>query len=163
MHKQSEYTDKNNKSRNFHAYVALWCMAPKLTVKVSSTQRRSHSKFEEAFFRYKQSNLQKTLLFSSQFCTLGKNHYNSHMHASIWLKFGAYFGVLKVKAVSSSINLIIIQGLISDFTHKAKSNFCYAYRVSCFKELAENWYVARVKCFLVVRNWWSKRLQRYEA
>jgi len=41
-------------------------------------------------------------------------------------------------------NLINNEGVISDFTHKAKSNFCHAYRVNHFEEQAENRYVARL-------------------
>ena len=42
------------------------------------------------------------------------------------------------------VNLINIEEVISDFTYKLKSNFCQAYRVNCFKEQAENRYVARL-------------------
>jgi len=42
------------------------------------------------------------------------------------------------------VNLINIQGVISDFTCKVKSNFCHAYRVNHFEEQTENWYVARL-------------------
>ena len=49
----------------------------------------------------------------------------------------------------------VTQGVINDFTHKAKLNFCHAYRVNCFKEQAENQSVARLNIrgvLLVVRN-----------
>ena len=39
-------------------------------------------------------------------------------------------------------NLINIEGVISNFTHKAKSNFCHTYRVNRLKEQAKNWYLA---------------------
>jgi len=41
-------------------------------------------------------------------------------------------------------NLIKIQGVISDFMHKTKSNFCHAYRVNRFEEQAEIQYAARL-------------------
>jgi len=42
------------------------------------------------------------------------------------------------------VNMINTQGVMSDFTHKTKSNFSKAYRVNCFQEQAENRYVARL-------------------
>jgi len=62
--------------------------------------------------------------------------------------------------------MINIQGVISDFTHKAKLNFCHTYRVKCFNEHAENQYVARLKIREVRlggRNRLSDRQQSYEA
>ena len=38
-----------------------------------------------------------------------------------------------------------MKGFISDFTHKANSNFCEAYRVKRFEGQAKNLYVAQVK------------------
>ena len=68
------------------------------------------------------------------------------MCASIWLKFGTGIGGLKANTITKfGVNLINIQGGISNFTHKAKSNFYHTYRVNCFKEQTENWYVARLK------------------
>ena len=67
------------------------------------------------------------------------------MQASIWLKFGTHIGGLKANAsIKFGINVINIRGATSDFTHKTKLNFCQAYRVNCFKELAENRNVARL-------------------
>ena len=58
-------------------------------------------------------------------------------------KFGTHIGDLKVNTrIKFGINLINIRGVTSDFMHKTKSNFCQAYRVNCFKEQAEIWYVA---------------------
>jgi len=37
-----------------------------------------------------------------------------------------------------------IQGVIWDFTHKTKLNFCQADKVNCFEEQAENRYLARL-------------------
>ena len=65
------------------------------------------------------------------------------MHAPIWLKFGTLIGGLMANtSINFGVNLINIEGVISDFMHKAKANFCHAYRVICFKEQAENQYVA---------------------
>ena len=38
--------------------------------------------------------------------------------------------------------------------HKAKVNFCHAYRVNCFDEQVENWCVGRLN----IKNafWWLK-------
>ena len=64
------------------------------------------------------------------------------MRAPIWLKFGTLIGGLKANtSISFGVNLIYIEGVISSFTHKAKANFCHAYRVNRFKEQSENWYV----------------------
>ena len=53
------------------------------------------------------------------------------MLAPIWLKFGTCIGGLKVSArINFGLNSINIQGAISDFMHRAKSNFCHAYRVN---------------------------------
>ena len=67
------------------------------------------------------------------------------MCASIWLKFGTRFGGLKANiSINFWVNLIKLEGVISNFTHKSKSNFCQAYRVNHFEEQAENQYVARL-------------------
>ena len=67
------------------------------------------------------------------------------MRALIWLKFGTLIGSLKVNmSIDFGINQMNTEEVISDFTHKAKANFCHAYRVNCFKEQTENWYIARL-------------------
>ena len=67
------------------------------------------------------------------------------MRAPIWLKFGTYIGGLKANiGINFGVNLINIQGVISNFMHKAKSNFCHFYRVNRYEEQAENQYVARL-------------------
>jgi len=54
-------------------------------------------------------------------------------------------GGLKVNSsIYFRVNLINIEGVISDFRHKSKANFCQAYRVNCFEDQAENQYVARL-------------------
>ena len=55
-----------------------------------------------------------------------------------------YWGIKANTSIEFGVNLINIEGVISGFTHKAKLNFCHAYRVSRFKEQAENLYVARL-------------------
>ena len=84
--------------------------------------------------------------FSSlSFRTLCKNHHNSCVHASILLKFGTRIGGLKANtSIDFWVNLINIEGVISDFTHKSKSNFCQADRVTRFEEQAEHRYIARL-------------------
>ena len=60
------------------------------------------------------------------------------MCAPIGLKFGTPIRILKVNTgIKFGVNLINIQGAISDFTHKAKLNFCHTYRVNCFEEQAQ--------------------------
>ena len=60
------------------------------------------------------------------------------MRAPIWLKFGTCIGDLKA-------NTRIEFGVVmSDFMHKAESNFCHAYMVNRYEEKAENRYVARL-------------------
>ena len=108
-----------------------------------------------------------SFFFSSSFCTLCKNRHNSCVRASILLKFGTPIGGLKANtSIDLWVNLINIEGVVGDFMHKLKSNFCQAYRVNRFEEQAENWYVARSNIRgvpLVVRNQLSVKLQKYEA
>ena len=60
-------------------------------------------------------------------------------------EIGTRIGGIKANIRSNfEVNLSNIQGVITVFTHTAKSNFCHAYRVNCFKQKAENWYVARL-------------------
>jgi len=67
------------------------------------------------------------------------------VRASILLKFGTHIGGLKANtSINFWVNLINIEGVLNDFTHKSKSNFCQAYRVNRFEEQAENRYVARL-------------------
>ena len=73
--------------------------------------------------------------------------------ASVWLKFGTRIGDLKAKKFE--INLNKIQGFISDYMHKVKSNFCHSFRVNCFKEQPKNQYVARLNISRVP-FWWLK-------
>ena len=61
--------------------------------------------------------------------------------AEIW---HTYWGLMVNTNIKFDVNLINIEGIISDFTHKVKLNFCQAYRANCFKEQAESWYVARL-------------------
>ena len=64
------------------------------------------------------------------------------MHAPIWLKFGIRIGGLKENtSINFGANLITIEG---GFMHKAKANFCHAYRVNRFEEQSENRYVGRL-------------------
>ena len=77
--------------------------------------------------------------------TLQKNRHNSCVRTSILLKFGTRIGGLKANtSIDFWTNLINIEGVISNFTHKSKSNFCQAYGVNCFEDLADNRYVARL-------------------
>ena len=97
--------------------------------------------------------LSKNSLNFSSFCTLWKNCYNLHMSTLIWLKFRTCIGGLKANtSIKFGVNLLNIEGVISDFTHKAKPNFCHAYGINCFKEQAENRYVARLNIRGV--PWW---------
>ena len=67
---------------------------------------------------------------SSSFRTLCKNRHNSGLRASILLKFGTRIGGLKANtSIDFWVNLINIEEVISDFTHKSNSNFCQAYRL----------------------------------
>ena len=78
------------------------------------------------------------------------------MCALIWLKFETCIGGLKANTgINFGVNLINIQGALGDFMHKAKSNFCHAYREKCFKEQAENQYVAKLN-IRGVAFWWLK-------
>ena len=46
--------------------------------------------------------------------------------------------------IKFGVNLINIQGVISDFMHKTKLNFCQAYKVNRFEEQAENQYIGKL-------------------
>jgi len=64
------------------------------------------------------------------------------MCASIWLKFGTHIGGLKANtSIKFGVNLINNEGVIGNFTHKAK---CHTYKVKDFEEQTENWYGARL-------------------
>ena len=68
------------------------------------------------------------------------------MHAPIWLKFGIRNGDLKVStSFNFGVNLINIEGVKRNFMQKAKAIFCHGYKINCFKEQAENRYVATVQ------------------
>ena len=85
------------------------------------------------------------LFLLRHFAHFAKNRHNSCVRASILLKFGTRIGGLKANtSIDFWLNLINIEGVISDFTHKSKSNFCHAYRVNHFEEQAENRCVARL-------------------
>ena len=47
-------------------------------------------------------------------------------------------------SINFKVNLFNIQGVISDFTHEAKSTFYQAYSFNHFEEQGENRYVARL-------------------
>jgi len=67
------------------------------------------------------------------------------VRASILLKFDTRIEGVKANiSIHFWVNLINIEGVISNFTHKSKSNFCQVYRVNRFEEQAENRYVARL-------------------
>ena len=124
-------------SHNFHLQY-VW----------SKLQQKPHSKFEDNSFSH---SLSYSLDASNQ--TLKKNFffilfahfancYKSHICASIWLKFGTCIESLKANtSIRFGVNVINIQGVESDFTHKSRSSFCHTYRINCFEEQAENRYV----------------------
>jgi len=71
---------------------------------------------------------------------------------SISMKFGVY--------------LISILGVMNNFTHKMKSNFCQTCRVNYFKKQGENRYIARSYISGVPfggKNRYSRGQQIYEA
>ena len=60
-------------------------------------------------------------------------------------KFGTPIGSVNTNiSIKFGVNLIKIQGVISDFMHKAKLSFCHSYRVNCYKEQVENRDVAKL-------------------
>ena len=98
------------------------------------------------FLRYESANFCNLNFFffsSLSFRTFCKNCYNSYVRARIWMKFGTCIrGLKKNTRIDFRVNLINIQWIISDFMHKVKSNFCYAYSVNLFGEQADIWYEA---------------------
>jgi len=66
-----------------------------------------------------QQNFVKISLFFCHFTHFAKNHHNSCVHASILLKYGTRIGGLKANtSIDFWVNLINIEKVISDFTHK---------------------------------------------
>ena len=112
-HLRSRYIDRNNKLVIFtiRSSVMPNPNGIKFRVAASSTQGRSHSKFEEVSFSHSwdmsnQTSEKILCLFFFSFCTLCKNRYSSHMDASIWLKFGTPIGGLKAFVPVSSLGYI---------------------------------------------------------
>ena len=67
------------------------------------------------------------------------------MHAPIWLKFDTRIGGLKANtSINFGVNLMDIEGVISDFTRTAKAKYCHTYKVNRSEEQAENRYVGRL-------------------
>ena len=119
--KRSKYIDRNNK-------VAIFCDAWAKWHQIYSggafhsgeATYKIWRRLLQPFLRYEHSN-QNFLLF----CTLCGFRYSSHMHASIWLKFGTRNGDLKANSwIKFKINSINIGEVESNFMHKTKLNFC---------------------------------------
>ena len=95
MRKQSVYIDRNNKVAIFTHRDALskwhqiYC-----GVSLHSEEARFQILIRsfKLFLSMSQQNFVKISSFSSSFRTLCVNRYNSHMHASIWLKFVTRIG-----------------------------------------------------------------------
>ena len=89
------------------------------------------------------------------------NSYNWHMCAPIWLKFGTCIRGIKMNtSIKFGVNLINIQGVISNFT---KSNFCHTYRVNRFKEHAENLIWRYLWAWLCLTNTPKLSESKYQA
>jgi len=144
--------DRNNKVAIFtHPYLCdVYPNGTKFTVELASIwggHVSNFNKIPQAIPEIWVSKIRKISLFFFFFVILHtlQNRYNSCMRASVWLKFGTRIGGLKANAsIDFGVNLIKTEGVISNFTHTSKSNFCQAYRVKHFKEQAENRYVTRL-------------------
>ena len=133
---------QEQQSRNFTISVALWCllqMAPNLH---GVSLHEGEATFQiwirslKPFPRYESANCHKFFffVFSPSFHTLCKNYYSSRMCASICLIFGTRIGGQKANtSIKFGANLINNEEVISDFMHKAKSNFCQAYSETASK------------------------------
>ena len=56
------------------------------------------------------------------------------MRALIWLKISTCNGGLKTyTSINFGVNLVNIEEVVSNFTHKTKANFCHTYRVNHFE------------------------------
>jgi len=121
VRKRSEYIDRNNRVGIFMHPNSVMPNpnSIKFTMEVPSTQGRSHSKFKEDSFSHSQDPSNQTFAFFF-FCTLCKTCYNLRMRVLIWLKFGTHIDGLKGNThIKFGVNLINIQGVKSNFTHKA--------------------------------------------
>ena len=98
----------------------------KFITEVPSSQGRLHFKFEENSFSHSRDTRDQTCKKNScsSFCTLWKNHYNSHILAENW---NTYYESKGKYQYQIWVYLIKIQRVTSYSTHKAKENFCHAY------------------------------------
>jgi len=138
--KWNEYNWQEQQTRDFHTCVALWCVVqkgPNLQLRwppLRGGHIPSLKKIPSAIPKIQAIKLLKKKKFFFPFHTLCKNCYNSRMQSSIWLKFDTHIGGLKANTIIKfEVNLINFQGVISNLTHKAKSNFCHAYRINHFE------------------------------
>ena len=118
----------------------------KFTVELTSMKGRPRfiARSLKPFLRYESAKFCKNFLFF--FCHFAHFAKIAITHAcvlrSCW-NFGTRIGGLKANtSIDFWVNLINtrinIEGVISNFTHNSKSNFCQAYRVNRFEEQAEN-------------------------
>ena len=113
------------------------------TVELASVQGRPHSKFNwvrslKPFPRCESANFRKNF---SSFSSYNFAHFTkiTITRAPNWLIFGTRIEGWKANTTTNfGVNLIYIQGVINDFTHKARSIFCHVYKVKRFEEQAEN-------------------------
>ena len=150
---------REEQNHDFHPYVAPWCLSqitPNLQWSCSPYMGIPHFKLKkeslQSFTRYEWAKFRKMFfIFLYTLQIILKLVYE------IWLKIRTRFGDLKANTrIKFKVNPINIQAVIRNFMHKAKSNFCHAYRVNHFQYQAENWYVVRLNCRAGFKIRWGK-------
>ena len=106
------------------------------------------------------------LVFFLFFVFLHKSQ-NSQAYTPIQLQFDTLVGhSMAIISTNFGENLYKMLRVIISHLHKTRTIFRHVYKVNCWLNQPENWYVARFNIrgyLLVVRNECSKRQQRYEA
>ena len=108
--------------------------------KVPSRKGSPHTKFEEnRSSHFRDTSDQNFILivsfFSSSFCTLHNIRHKTPKHAPIGLKFGILRGLIKADlSTTFGRNPMKIYGVMANYLHKIRLNFCHVHRVNCLEE-----------------------------
>jgi len=113
----------------------------KFTVELASIKEKSHFKFQQDPLSCSRDMSQQNFLKFLHFFLFFLCHFAHFAKITITrvcvLRSCWCIGGLKANtSIDFWINLINIEGVISDFIHQSKSNFCQAYRVNRFEEQA---------------------------
>jgi len=102
----------------------------KFTAELASINGGHVLNFNKPYPRYESAKFRKNFLVFF-FFVISHTLQKSLVRASILLKFGTHIKGLKANtSIDFWVNLINIEGVISNFTHKSRLKFCQAYRVT---------------------------------